>query len=170
MKQKSESELLHSMAAWCSLAERSMQDVQKKIAATGLPPDAQERIVARLLKEKFIDEDRFARSFVNDKLRFNKWGRIKIAYELTKRGIAPAIRMEALGCIDEQTYRDILLALLKAKQKTTKGANERDIFTKLLRFAAGRGFESKEAVSCLRLLVKGNGYEEEEAGYDETFD
>jgi regulatory protein len=170
MKQQSESELLHSMAAWCSLTERCMQDAQKKIAATGLHPDAQERIIARLLKEKFIDENRFARSFVNDKLRFNKWGRIKITYELTKRGIAPAIRMEALACIDEQAYRNILLALLKAKQKTIKGAGERDMFTKLLRFAAGRGFESKEAVSCLRLLLKGNDYEEEDAGYDEAFD
>jgi regulatory protein len=170
MKQQSESELLHRMAAWCSLAERCMQDVQKKIAATGLPPDAQERITARLLKEKFIDEDRFARSFVNDKLHFNKWGRIKIAYELVKRNIAPAIRMKALGCIDEQIYQNILLALLKAKKKTIKGTNERDIFTKLLRFAAGRGFESKEALSCLRLLFKGNNYEEEETGYDEAFD
>jgi regulatory protein len=170
MKQKSESEVLHGMAAWCSLAERCMQDVQKKTAAAGLPPDAQERIIARLLKEKFIDEERFARSFVNDKLRFNKWGRIKIAYELTKRGIAPAIRAEALASIDEQTCRNILLTLLKAKKKTIKGACERETFTKLLRFAAGRGFESKETLSCLRLLFKGNDYEEEGAGCDEAFD
>ncbi|MDR0750520.1 MAG: RecX family transcriptional regulator [Tannerellaceae bacterium] len=170
MKQQSESELLHKLAAWCSLAERCMLDVQKKIAATGLPPDAQERIMARLLKEKFIDENRFACSFVNDKLRFNKWGRIKIAYELNKREIAPAIRKEALERIDRQTYQTILLALLKAKKKTTKGTTDRDIFNKLLRFAAGRGFESKETVSCLRLLFKGNDYEEEDAGYDADFD
>jgi regulatory protein len=170
MKQQSESELLHKMAAWCSLAERCLQDVQTKLTATGLPPDAQERIIARLLKEKFIDESRFACSFVNDKLRFNKWGRVKIAYELNKRKIAPAIRTEALERIDEQTYQDILLAVLKAKKKTVKGATDRDVFTKLLRFAAGRGFESKETLSCLRLLCKGNDYEEEDTGYEAGFD
>jgi regulatory protein len=158
------------MAAWCSLAERCRQDAEKKIAAAGLSPEAQERIMARLLNEKFIDESRFARSFVNDKLRFNKWGRIKITYELNKRKIAPAIRTEALERIDEQTYQSILLALLKAKKKTVKGATDRDVFTKLLRFAAGRGFESKETVSCLRLLFNGNDYEEEDAGYEADID
>jgi regulatory protein len=158
------------MAAWCSLVERCRQDVEKKIAAAGLPPDAQERIIARLQKEKFIDESRFACSFVNDKLRFNKWGRIKIAYELNKRKVAPAIRTEALERIDEQTYQTILLALLKAKKKTVKGATDRDVFTKLLRFAAGRGFESKETISCLRLLFNGNDYEEDDAGYDADID
>jgi regulatory protein len=170
MKQQSESELLHKMAAWCSLAERCRQDAEKKVAATGLSPDAQERIMARLLEEKFIDEHRFARSFVNDKLHFNKWGRVKIAYELNKRKVAPAIRMEALARIDEETYQTILLTLLKAKKKTTKGVNDRDIFTKLLRFAAGRGFESKETVSCLRLLFNGSDYEEEDADYEADID
>ncbi|MDR1201461.1 MAG: RecX family transcriptional regulator [Tannerellaceae bacterium] len=170
MKQQSESEMLYRMAAWCSLAERCTHDVQKKIANAGLSPDAQERIIARLLKEKFIDENRFASSFVNDKLRFNKWGRIKIAYELNKRKIAPDIRMEALERIDEQTYQTILLTLLKAKKKITKGTTDRDVFNKLLRFAAGRGFESKETISCLRLLFKGNDYEEENAGYEADFD
>ncbi|MDR1402434.1 MAG: RecX family transcriptional regulator [Tannerellaceae bacterium] len=169
MKQQSESEIIYGMAAWCSSAERCIQDVQKKITATGLSPDAQERIIALLQKEKFIDENRFARSFVNDKLHFNKWGRIKITYELNKRKIAPDVCMEALERIDKQTYRTILLTLLKAKKKTTKGANEREIFNKLLRFAAGRGFESKETIACLRLLFKGNDYEED-AAYEEDFD
>ena len=79
---------------YCSTAERCIQDVQKKIDAAGLPPDASERIIARLLKERFIDESRFTRFFVNDKLRFNKWGRVKIGYELYKKNIPLPIREE----------------------------------------------------------------------------
>ena len=78
MKEITEPEMLHRAAAYCSAAERCIQDVQKKIDAAGLPPDASERIIARLLKERFIDESRYTRFFVNDKLRFNKWGREKI--------------------------------------------------------------------------------------------
>ena len=55
MKEITEPEMLHRAAAYCSTAERCIQDVQKKIDAAGLPPDASERIIARLLKERFID-------------------------------------------------------------------------------------------------------------------
>ncbi|MDR0431125.1 MAG: RecX family transcriptional regulator [Tannerellaceae bacterium] len=169
MKKNNESEILHHMAAWCSLSERCIRDVEKKLADAELPPEASERIITRLVKEKFIDENRFARSFVNDKLHFNKWGKIKIAHELNRRNIPPAIRAEALENIDNQTYRTILLMLLKSKKKTTKGKDERDLFNKLLRFAAGRGFESSESIACLRELFNGNDYENDidcEGGFE----
>lgn len=161
MKQLNESEMLHRAAAYCSAAERCIQDVEKKISEAGLSCEESERIIARLLKEKFIDENRFARSFVNDRLRFNKWGRIKIGYELQKKNIPTSIRSEALDEIDEQEYRDILLSILKGKKKITKGKDERDLYVKLLRFAAGRGFESREATRCLQQLFKGNDYEDD---------
>ena len=135
MEQITESEMLRRAAAYCSTAEHCIQDVQKKIKAAGLSQEEGERIIARLLQEKFIDEHRFARYFVNDKLRFNKWGRIKIAYELQKRNIPAPIRSE--------------------------GKDERDIYIKLLRFAAGRGFESRETSRCLKQLFNGNDYEED---------
>ena len=109
---------------------------------------------ARLLKERFIDESRYTRFFVNDKLRFNKWGRVKIGYELYKKNIPSPIREESLAAIDEGEYRSILLDLLKSKKKSTKGKDERDLFNKLLRFAAGRGFESRITLDCLSQLFK----------------
>lgn len=162
MKEMTEAEMLHRAAAYCSAAERCMQDVEKKIEEAGLSEEASERIIARLLQEKFIDESRFCRSFVNDKLRFNKWGRIKIGYELQRKGIPSSIRNEALEDIDEKEYRTILLSILKTKLKSTKGKDSRDLFIKLLRFAAGRGFESKEAVDCLKRLLKGDDYDDYE--------
>lgn len=161
MKQLSESEMLHRAAAYCSASERCIQDVEKKIKAAGLTGEESDRIIARLLKERFIDESRFARYFVNDKLRFNKWGRIKINYELQRKGIPSDIRSEALASIDEQEYHSLLLSLLKSKKKATRGKDDRDVYTKLLRFAAGRGFETREACSCLRQLFNGNDYEDD---------
>ena len=61
MKQLSEPEMLHRAAAYCSAAERCIQDVEKKIKAAGLTGEESDRIIARLLKERFIDESRFAR-------------------------------------------------------------------------------------------------------------
>ena len=75
-------------AACCSAAERCIQDVQKRSMPPDFP-DASERIIARLLKERFIDESVTPRFFVNDKLRFNKMGTGKIGYELYKKNILP---------------------------------------------------------------------------------
>ena len=161
MKQLSESEMLHRAAAYCSAGERCIQDLEKKIKAAGLTEEESDRIIARLLEERFIDESRFARYFVNDKLRFNKWGRVKINYEMQRKGIPSGIRSEALAGIDEQEYCSILLSLLKSKKKATRGKNDREIYAKLLRFAFGRGFEAKETSGCLKQLFDKNDFEDD---------
>ena len=161
MKQLSESEMLHRAAAYCSAGERCIQDMEKKIKAAGLTEEESDRIIARLLEERFIDESRFARYFVNDKLRFNKWGRVKINYEMQRKRIPSGIRSVALAGIDEQEYCSILLSLLKSKKKATRGKNDREIYAKLLRFAFGRGFETKETSGCLKQLFDGNDFEDD---------
>jgi len=146
------------MAAYCSTAERCIQEIEKKLSSAGAGPEMSGRIISRLLKEKFIDESRYARSFVNDKLRYNKWGKIKIGYELRKKNIPENIREESIGQIDEKEYQSILMNLLKNKKRTTKGKDERDVFTKLLRFATGRGFESREIIPVLKQLFQTGDY------------
>ena len=71
-------EALNKAAAYCTLCERCISEVSAKLTAWGVPFTEQEKIIARLIDEKFIDEARYCRAFVNDKLRFNRWGRIKI--------------------------------------------------------------------------------------------
>ena len=156
MKEITEPEMLHRMAAYCTKAERCEQDVRKKIEAAGLPADA-----------AVIDEARYARSFVSDKARFNKWGRVKINYELLRKGIPANIRAEAIDTLDERAYRDTLMELLRNKKKETRGKNGREVSAKLLRFAASRGFEGEIASNCLRDLLNGSGYDEYE-GIDEV--
>jgi regulatory protein len=147
------------MAAYCSTAERCIHDVEKKIQEAGLPAPSAERIIHTLMDEKYIDQARFARSFVHDKLHFNNWGRIKIGYELSRRNIPPGLRREALEEIDEAAYRSNLLALLEKKLQSIRGKDEHEAYAQLLRFAAGRGFEGHLTVLCLRQLFKGKDYE-----------
>ncbi|MDR2040896.1 MAG: RecX family transcriptional regulator [Tannerella sp.] len=152
MKQRDESELLRLAAAWCSSGERCIAEVRKKLAAAGASPEVAERITARLLEEKFVDEARFCRSFVKDKFRFNGWGRIRIRHELQQKGIAACVIAEALDELDEEAYRSALSGMLIAKKRTTKGHSEYDVFLKLYRFARGRGFEGAFVSSCLKPL------------------
>ena len=154
MKQLTEEEMLHRAAAYCSTAERCIKDVRTKIKAAGLEEEASDRIIARLIKEQFINENRFARSFVNDKLRFNKWGRFKISFELRKKEIPENICNAALEEIDKKEYSDILMSLLKTKLKSIKDTDMRAVRLKLMRFAAGRGFEGRECGLCINKLIK----------------
>ena len=152
MKQLSEQEMLHIAASYSSLAERCIYDVRKKLNSVGAQSETADRIVAHLLKEKFIDEARYCRSFVNDKFRFNRWGRIKIGYELRGKQISEALIDKALMTIDDEEYESVLLALLKDKKRTVKGKTGQDIFSKLYRFAIGRGFESDLTVRQLKKM------------------
>lgn len=149
MKERTESELLHRMAAYCSSAERCRRDIEEKLAFYELPDEAIARIIKRLTDEKFLDEVRFAGSFANDKLRFNKWGKAKIKNELMRKEISRTTVENALSAIDETLYEDTILSLIKAKRKTVKGKNEYEINQKLIRFLFGKGFTLKEACSAL---------------------
>ena len=153
MKEISESEMLHKMASYCSVAERCLQDVSKKLEASGLPEEAKKRVILRIIQEKFVDEKRFTRAFANDKLKFNQWGRIKIVSELRKKGISAPDINDAMLEINEGEYNDILQAVLKSKNRTIKATNERERFYKVLRFAVGRGFTPQEGVSCLKKIL-----------------
>lgn len=140
MKQLSEPEALHKAASYCSLADRCIDDIRKKLTCWKIELSAQNRIIQRLIQEKFLDEERFCKSFVNDKLKFNKWGVNKIKYELRKKNIPDSLIQSVLEHINPQENRERLLQLLTVKKKTVKGKNEFEIQQKLMRFAAGRGF------------------------------
>ncbi|MDR1813487.1 MAG: RecX family transcriptional regulator [Tannerella sp.] len=156
---KTEDEMLKKMADYCTRTERCISDVRKKIRYSELPPEAEERIISRLVHEKFIDEERFAKSFVNDMLRFNHWGRVKIAYELKFRNIRPQIYGKALEAIDENEYQTILSTLLNSKLRTTKG-RPNEVFQKLLRFASTKGFETSLIIKTLKGILKNVDYEQ----------
>ncbi len=150
---KTETETLSNLAKYCSQAERCVDDVRKKIHAAGLAGDAADRIINRLRQEKFIDEQRFCRSFVNDKLKFNHWGRIKIGYELKRRNMDPDTYSDAIDAIDESIYLSVLYHLLKSKKQSVKGRSAQDTFQKLYRFASSRGFESALIIKTLKDIL-----------------
>lgn len=154
MKELSEKEALLYAASYCSGTERCVSEVEKKLLAAGLSGEACRRIIDRLTEEKFIDESRYAAGFVSDKLRFNKWGRLRLDYEMKKKGIPAHIRAEALSNIDPDFYAGLLRTVLTEKKKSTRTGDRREIYPKLYRFAAGRGFESDLIGAALREIFR----------------
>lgn len=152
MKEYTLKEALYKAEAYCSTAEHCLSDVRQKLYQWGITSERAEEILSALVKERFIDEQRYSCAFVREKYRFNKWGRIKIVQELRLKSISSPDITTALNEIDEDEYMDILQHLLHAKQKTIKAHNDYERNGKLFRYALGRGFEAKEIMYCLKKL------------------
>lgn len=129
-------------ALLCSRAEKCTADIQDKLKLWGLNEADYLAVIAELKNEKYIDDERFARAYVKDKFRFNRWGKQKIAYMLQAKRIPHEIIELAFEAIEDENYQDKLRELLSEKAKTTKGKDAFDRKNKLARFAMGRGFES----------------------------
>ncbi|NDV93788.1 RecX family transcriptional regulator [Dysgonomonas sp. 521] len=155
----SEPQALNRVAAYCSRTERSEFSVRKKLLAWEFPEDAVNRIIDRLKKEKFLDNARFARSFINDKIRFNKWGRTKIVFELKKLNIPESVYNPILEEVAGDEFEKQLMHILAIKEKSVKSKNDYDKKTKLIRFALGRGFSMDLTIKCVNKLLGGD-YEE----------
>lgn len=134
-------EAFHRAAALCSRAEKCSNDILKKLINWGISEGEADHVLSCLTEEKYVDDARFARSYVRDKFRFNKWGKVKIAYQLRARQIDPGTIDTALEEIDEDAYKNVLIELLSEKNKSLKAANPFERRAKLIRFAQSRGFE-----------------------------
>ena len=105
----------------------------------------------RLVSERYVDDERYARAFVKDKVRYNKWGRRKVEQALWQKHIDEDIRQQVLDEIDDEEYISVLRPLLKQKRRSTKAANDYQLHQKLMRFALGRGFTFDIIRQCINL-------------------
>ena len=145
-------EALKKASELCSRSEKCSYEIEQKCHEWQLTAEETTRVTNYLIQEKFIDHQRYASSYVNDKFRFNQWGKIKLAYALRMKHIEEKHVREALSGLSEENYHKVLLGLLTAKARTIK---EKDSYTrrgKLLAFAQSRGFESDEAIKIIEQL------------------
>lgn len=145
---------LKRATADCARREYCRMDIQEKLKRWEVSEEDSESILDILEKEKFIDQERFCRSFINDKLRFSKWGRLKIAHALYQKRIPSGIIQTSLRDIDEDEYAQILQSVIKIKSRSVRGGYEYERKIKLCRFAASRGFEADHIDRCLASFVE----------------
>jgi len=143
---------LNKSMAQCSHKELCRDDIRKKLSLWGVGNDDIEKIIGILIREKFIDENRYASAFVRDKFKYNKWGKVKIASHLKSKKIPSEIIGPALDSIDHEHYIIFLRGLLEVHRRTVKAKNQMDLKAKLLRFALSKGFESSLVYDILNDL------------------
>lgn len=155
MKQKTEQEAYLTLAALCAQAEHCQWEMVEKMRKWEIPEEDQARIMERLVKERYVDDERFARAFAKDKVRYNKWGRRKVEQALWQKHIDEDIRKNVLNEIDDEEYLSVLRPLLKQKRKSIKAQNDYELNQKLMRFALGRGFTFDIIKQCIDVEDEG---------------
>jgi regulatory protein len=129
------------IAAYCAYQERSQEDVRAKLAERGIYGTEAEDLIATMISEGFLNEERFAKAYVRGKYRLKKWGRNKIIHELKFRKISSNCIKSGLKEIDGDEYWNLLL---QVTDKKWQSLNEGDVLKKkykIQQFLAGRGFE-----------------------------
>jgi len=142
------------MAQLCSRSEQCSYEIRKKILDLGISSDEADEIVENLKKDKFLDDDRFVRSYVSDKFRLNKWGKVKIRHYLKMKGLSDGLIQSGLEEINENKYRELLLKTMKEKAKALKKKEKFEKMGQIIRFAMNRGFEPEIIHRYLGEIVK----------------
>ena len=135
---------------FCAYQERAQQEVRDKLYDWGLWPDAVENIIVQLIGGNFLNEERFARSYVQGKFKQKGWGRIKIKQGLKIKKIPDNLLKKALLTIDGDEYFEMLTKILskKAALLTEKVPYKRRY--KLQQYALSRGFETDLIIDVLK--------------------
>lgn len=135
-------QVLDKIAKYCAYQERCAKDVRDKLKTYGISQEDRDKILDYLIDNRYVDDERFAKSFVRGKINQSGWGLNKIRFHLVQKGIAKEIIDEAMEQTDEEVYRQRLIDILKTKSKTVKAENDFEKRRKLAAYAMQKGFES----------------------------
>ncbi len=148
---------LAALMRLCARAEKCAGDARRLMRGWGLGASDAERVLARLVADRFIDDGRYAAAFVREKLRLSGWGAYKIRTALRRKEIAretiEAALSEALGASDPAQLAGRLDAQLRRKARTTKAATPRELKTKLIRYGLSLGHDYEAVLAAAGRIV-----------------
>lgn len=134
-------EIKQKMVNYCVYQDRSHFEVEQKMKEYLLIPEAKEEILLFLIKENFLNEERFAKSYARGKFYIKKWGKNKIRMSLLQKGISERLIKKSFEEIDDEDYKRTISDLINKTMLTYKGLQEYQKKQKLIKFLISRGFE-----------------------------
>jgi regulatory protein len=140
---------------YCAYQERSHEEVRNKLFSLGLSAQQVDTLLAELIAQNFLNEERFARAFAGGKFRLKKWGRLKIIRELEARAITPTCISLALQEIDLADYRKTLRMLIEKNMAAlqAKITNPYQLRHRLSRQLIQKGYEPELVWEEIRAVL-----------------
>jgi regulatory protein len=143
-----------SIRHFCAYQERAQQEVRDKLYELGMTMPEVEEIIADLISENFLNEERFAISFAGGHFRIKGWGKLKINHALYQKKVSNFNIKMALQSIDQDDYHAKLLKLANKKWISLKGERGLSRMAKTHAFLHQRGFEPALIQPILQKLYK----------------
>lgn len=137
--------------AWCAYQDRCHYEVYNKLKDFELDDEDTNALISHLIEYSFLNEQRFADSYVSGKFRIKKWGRNKITAHLKQKRVPQKCIDDALKTIDESDYQQQLYKLASKKWKEKKGTVF-EIKVKTQRFLSSKGYEYELIYNVLDVL------------------
>lgn len=148
-----EAQALKRLGDLCAKTEHCSGEIMEKMYKMGLPEYAKTRIMEKLTKYSYVDDERFTNAYVYDKIRYNKWGRRKIEQALWAKRIDNKIANLVLDAVPDEEYLSVLRPLLKSKYPTIKAETDYERSVKLIKYALGKGFTFDLIKQCIDAAV-----------------
>ncbi len=149
MKEVTEQGAYLQLAQLCARSEHCQHELTEKMRRWEMSDEAQARVMDRLVTERYVDDERYTRAFVRDKIRYNKWGRRKVEQALWMKRIDKDIQQRVLSEVDDSEYLSVLRPLLRQKRRSVKAASDYELNQKLVKFALSRGFTFDIIRQCI---------------------
>lgn len=129
------------MVNYCVYQDRSHLEVEQKMREFVLIPEAKEEILLYLIRENYLNEERFTRSYIRGKFNMKKWGRNKIKIHLKQKGITEKLIMKCMDEIDEEDYLDSMKNIWEKYCEKLKGLKDYQKKSKATSYLISRGYE-----------------------------
>lgn len=134
-------EIKQKIVNYCVYQDRCHTEVEQKMKEFLLIPEAKEEILLYLIKENYLNEERFTRSYVRGKFYLKKWGKNKIKVNLLQKGISEKLIVKAYGEIDDNEYSATIKTILEKIIPTFKGLKEYQKKQKAIKYLLSKGYE-----------------------------
>ena len=134
-------EIKQKLVNFCVYQDRCHSDVEQKMKEFVLIPEAKEEIILYLIKENYLNEERFARSYTRGKFYIKKWGKNKIKKQLRLKGISDKLIVKSFSEIDERDYQDTIRDFIEKLLPTYNGLKDYQRKQKLIKFLMSKGYE-----------------------------
>ena len=129
------------MEYYCAYQDRCHYDVEKKMREFFLIPEARDEILLGLMSDKFLNEERFAKSYARGKFIIKHWGKKKITQELKKRNVSEYLIKIGLKEIEDSDYYNTIEKLIDKKKESTNARNTYELEKKVISFMMNKGYE-----------------------------
>ena len=151
-KQTDVSDAYSRITRFCAYQERSHQEVREKLSELGLNTEDTDALLARLITDGFVNEERFAKIFAGGKFRIKKWGRIKIEHALQSHNISSRCISIGLREIDGEDYTRTLTQIISSKAETVRRDDPYQKWDVVSKYAIGKGYEPDLVWNIIREL------------------